>query len=178
MKNINYIKHLNFWFEILKDNPAVRPTHISLYMALFQQWNSNHFAEFFIIYRADIMSISKIGSKTTYANCLKDMHDWGWIIYQPSQSKFGQSMVKIIYTVDIVNLHNKVKGTKTDVTSPKSGTRYGSTSSSENGTLGGTTSSPKNGTLSVPLSGHLYKTNKQKHLNINNSIISKYDESL
>lgn len=168
MKNINYIKHLNFWFELLKDNPAVKPTHVSLYIALFQQWNLNHFTETFIINRPELMSLSKIGSKTTYSKCLQEMVDWGWIVYTPSTSSYSNSVMKIIYTLDIVERHKKIKKAKSDTSSPKNGTVHQSTTCPESGTSRG---------LVV---GHIYKTinNKQKHININNSTISKYDEAL
>ncbi|AJA68678.1 hypothetical protein MODO_0244 [Myroides odoratimimus] len=180
MKNINYIKHLNFWFELLKDNPAVKPTHVSLYIALFQQWNLNHFTETFIINRPELMSLSKIGSETTYSKCLQEMVDWGWIVYTPSTSSYSNSVMKIIYTLDIIERHKKIKKAKSDTSSPKNGTVHQSTTCPESGTLEEVSTCPESGTSRGLVVGHIYKTinNKQKHININNSTISKYDEAL
>lgn len=57
---------------------------MSLYMALFQFWNLNRFQNPFTIIREDIMKASKIGSKTTYTKCLKDLNAWQYIKYDPS----------------------------------------------------------------------------------------------
>lgn len=92
---MNYIKHLSQWFELLRLSPEAKHTHIAIYIVLFQQWNQNRFTPVFIINRADLMGMSKIGSKSVYSNCMRDMHSWGWIIYSPSYCKYGQSTVAI-----------------------------------------------------------------------------------
>ena len=40
---MNYIKLLNAAFEKFFFDDRLNPTHISLYMALFQEWNSSRF---------------------------------------------------------------------------------------------------------------------------------------
>lgn len=97
---MNYIKHLNHWFEELRMNSDAKPTHISLYFALFQMWNINRFPEKFVINRYELMTLSKIGSKTTYSNLMQDLHRWGWVHYVPSQSKYGISAVKLLNMTD------------------------------------------------------------------------------
>ena len=92
---MNYIKHLNHWLEIMKTKPEVKPTHVSLYVALFYLWNHNRFATSFSINRQEMMNISKIGSCTTYSKCMRELHEWGWINYFPSTSKYGISMVSL-----------------------------------------------------------------------------------
>ena len=63
MQNVNFIKHLKGVFlQFSKDN-RLNPTHISLYIALFQIWNNNRFLEDFYINREEVMRFSKIGSK-------------------------------------------------------------------------------------------------------------------
>ena len=76
MQNVNYIKHLKGVFlQFSKDN-RLNPTHISLYVALFQIWNNNRFLEEFYINREEVMSFSKIGSKSTYHKCIRELNHW------------------------------------------------------------------------------------------------------
>ncbi len=92
---MNYIKHLNHWFEIMRTKEEVKPTHISLYLALFYLWNQNRFSPSFSINRQEMMNISKIGGYTTYSKCMRELHVWGWINYFPSTSKYGLSVVSL-----------------------------------------------------------------------------------
>jgi hypothetical protein len=95
MQNVNYIKHLKGVFiQFSKDN-RLNPTHISLYVALFQIWNSNRFLEEFYINREEVMSFSKIGSKSTYHKCIKELNHWKYIIYYPSHNPFKGSKIKM-----------------------------------------------------------------------------------
>ena len=71
MQEINYIKHLNAVFNQFSKDNRLNPTHISLYIALFQLWNLNRFLEEFFINRDEVMQLSKIGSKSTYHRCIK-----------------------------------------------------------------------------------------------------------
>lgn len=90
---MNYIKHLTGFFEKVTVDRTLNPTHISLYMALFQFWNCNRFKNPISINRDEIMRISKISSKATYHKCLKNLHTLGYINYQPSYNPFKGSHV-------------------------------------------------------------------------------------
>ncbi len=90
---MNYIKHLTGFFEKVVIDKALNPTHISLYMALFQFWNCNRFKNPISINRDEVMRISKISSKATYHKCLKNLHSLGYINYEPSYNPFKGSHV-------------------------------------------------------------------------------------
>ncbi|WP_282073981.1 hypothetical protein [Polaribacter atrinae] len=95
MQNVNFIKHLKGVFiQFSKDN-RLNPTHISLYIALFQIWNNNRFLEEFYINREEVMRFSKIGSKSTYHKCIKDLSHWKYIIYYPSHNPYKGSKIKM-----------------------------------------------------------------------------------
>lgn len=93
---MNYIKHLNAIFQQFALDSNLNPTHISLYMALFQFWNINRFPETFYINREEVMKMSKIGSKATYHRCLKNLNDWKYIHYLPSHNPYKGSQIKIL----------------------------------------------------------------------------------
>lgn len=90
---MNYIKHLTGFFEKVALDKTLNPTHVSLYVALFQFWNCNRFKNPISISRNEVMRISKISSKATYHKCLKNLHSLGYIGYEPSYNPFKGSHV-------------------------------------------------------------------------------------
>ncbi|SEE57821.1 hypothetical protein SAMN05444353_2489 [Polaribacter dokdonensis DSW-5] len=93
MSNMNYIKHLTGFFDKVINDHTLNPTHISLYIALFQFWNCNRFRNPISISRDEVMRISKISSKATYHKCLKNLHALGYLRYEPSYNPYKGSMV-------------------------------------------------------------------------------------
>lgn len=90
---MNYIKHLCGFYQRVENDENITAHHISLYMALFQLWNIQRFREKFDINRQDLMAMSRIGSAHTYARCMKQLNDWGYIKYRPSSNRFSVSQV-------------------------------------------------------------------------------------
>ncbi|WP_203296560.1 hypothetical protein [Luteirhabdus pelagi] len=99
---MNYIKLLNAAFERFYYDDRLNPTHISLYMGLFQEWNSSRFADEFYVNRRDLMRAAKIGSKSTYHKCIVELDTWEYLSYIPSHNPYKGSKIKmsIIKTSD------------------------------------------------------------------------------
>ena len=97
MEAINYIKHLNGVFVQFSKDSRLNPTHISLYIALFQIWNEYRFTETFYVNRAEVMELSKVGSKTTYHRCIKQLSHWNYLLYTPSHNPFRGSRIKMYH---------------------------------------------------------------------------------
>lgn len=93
---MNYIRHLNGVLRQFARDSRLNPTHISLYIALFQYWNLHRFPELFFVDRAEIMQWSKIGSKATYHRCLHALHTWNYIVYLPSHNPYKGSRIKML----------------------------------------------------------------------------------
>jgi hypothetical protein len=93
---INYIKHLQAVHNRFLEDERLNPWHISLYYALFHNWNFNQFSNEFQIVRVIIMKEAKIGSANTYTKCLKELSEWGYIHYSPSYNPYKSSVVSII----------------------------------------------------------------------------------
>lgn len=70
----------------MSQDPNLLPTHISMYMALFQVWNENRFQNPISIVRAEVMQASKINSFSTYTRSLRELHMWRYIEYLPSHN--------------------------------------------------------------------------------------------
>lgn len=108
---MNYIKHLTGFFEKVAVDKTLNPTHVSLYIALFQFWNCNRFKNPISISRDEVMRISKISSKATYHKCLKNLHSLGYINYEPSYNPFKGSHVYLFNFSD--DLKPMLKNEKT-----------------------------------------------------------------
>lgn len=65
-------------------------------MALFQSWNLNRFQNPISITRNEVMRISKIFSKATYHKCVNELHQKGYINYEPSHNPFKGSLIWVI----------------------------------------------------------------------------------
>ncbi|WP_185097518.1 hypothetical protein [Epilithonimonas lactis] len=88
----------------------LKPTHISLYIALFQYWNFSRFRNPINISRDELMTISKINSRATYHKCLKNLHASGYIDYRPSYDPFtGSKVFMLDLTVEKPNPKQAVK---------------------------------------------------------------------
>ena len=90
---VNYIRQLTAALIKFAEDDRLNPTHVSLYLALFQNWNLSRFKNPVSISRADAMQLSKIGSKATYHKCIKDLHNWGYLKYMPSHNPYKGSQV-------------------------------------------------------------------------------------
>jgi hypothetical protein len=93
---MNYIKHLTGFFEKVSIDFELNPTHISLYMAVFQLWNQNRFQNPIGISRDELMRISKISSTATFHKCIKELSTKGYVIYSPSYNPFKGSTLEVI----------------------------------------------------------------------------------
>ena len=102
---MNYIKHLTGFFDkVMTDE--LYPTHISLYVALFQFWNVQRFKNPISISRDEVMRVSKIASKATYHKCMRDLHDLKYLDYHPSYNPFVGSLVTLF---DLELTHQQVQ---------------------------------------------------------------------
>jgi hypothetical protein len=133
---MNYIKHLNGFFENSGRDENMSAYHISLYMSLFQLWNLNRFRNPFPVDREELMQLSRIGSKNTYARCMKQLHEWGYIDYSPAGNFHTGRMVSC--------------------------TRFDTGESTGNGTRTGTRSETRAGTRSGTVLKNTNITNRDK----------------
>lgn len=90
---MNYIKHLTGFFNCITNEETIYPTHISLYLALFQSWNVNRFKNPITISRDEMMKASRIASKATYHKCIKELQLFGFIEYLPSYNPYSGTEV-------------------------------------------------------------------------------------
>ncbi len=92
---MNFIHHLLDAFARMDKEPRLKAHDISLYISLFRIWNKNRFENPIIIYRSELMRMSKIGSKTTYHNSIKKLEECGFIKYIPSNDSLMGSKINM-----------------------------------------------------------------------------------
>jgi len=96
---MNFIVHLKNWMKKLEEDDRLTPYHVSLYLALFRAWNIQRFRNPVSVCREEVMTIAKIGSAKTYLKCMRNLHEWGYIQYQPSFNPLRGSKVSL-YSFD------------------------------------------------------------------------------
>jgi hypothetical protein len=84
---------LTGFYEAIADDARISVTHISIFMALLQQWNINGGSNPVTIARASIMKAAKINARYTYNKCMNNLQEYGYIIYLPSSNQFAGSTV-------------------------------------------------------------------------------------
>jgi hypothetical protein len=85
---------LTEFYETIADDGRISATHISLYIALLQQWNLNDGKNPIIINRKTIMNTAKI-SRRTYNKRINELQEYGYIQYVPSSNPFSGSVVSL-----------------------------------------------------------------------------------
>src|SRR5690606_17306911 len=100
---MNYIKRLTYFFDKSVADPHFTPTHLSLFMALFQLWNQSRFLPTIQIVRDDVMRLSKINSKATYHKAMGYLHKHRYINYEPSYNPFKVSKISFFPTTTITS---------------------------------------------------------------------------
>lgn len=164
-QSVNYIKHLTDAIHKISDDNRLSPSHFSMYLVLFHQWNKNRFKNSFLIIRSDIMTSSKVKSKSTYHRCIRDLQNYGYIQYFPSKNASTGSKI-IITTFDdekgckSVKKHSPKNELPTGHTDPING--HHTFENPKNG-LPMEWHSPKNGLPIEPFNKHI---NNKKHINL------------
>jgi len=120
--SINYIKHLTAVFEKFANEEKFSSNHISLYMSLFQVWNMNRFQNPFTVFRSEIMTISCIGSKSTYHRCLCDLEKLGYLNYFPSKNAFVGSKIEMLTVENRSPIRGTNMGQQKEPSSPMGST--------------------------------------------------------
>lgn len=84
---------ITFFYDAAQHDAIISATHVSLYFALFHQWQLSNCINPFEIKRDKIMMLAKISSRKTFSKCMRVLHDTGYIKYIPSYNPEISSMV-------------------------------------------------------------------------------------
>lgn len=81
------------FYNQVNEDSRIGTTHISLYMALLQQWNLTGRRNPFPIQRETVMKAAKISARFTYNKCINNLQEFGYIKYLPSPNSFTRSII-------------------------------------------------------------------------------------
>ena len=81
------LQPLSNFFEAIRKDPRISITHIGIYAALLQCWKENEYINPIEVFSYDIMRIAKISASATYHKCIRSLHEFGYIKYEPSFKK-------------------------------------------------------------------------------------------
>ncbi|WP_179415557.1 hypothetical protein HDF19_00090 [Mucilaginibacter sp. E4BP6] len=85
-------KPLWVFFERVSHDPRIGSTHIGLFAALVHYWQGHSFINPIPAYCIDILPVAKM-SANTYHKCMRDLHDFGYIRYEPSFKRNSPSHI-------------------------------------------------------------------------------------
>lgn len=102
---VNYVLHLNAVRARFKNDRRLKPGHISLYYVLFHTWNERRFQNPINVYREEAMDQTGIGNQNTYARCLSQLGEWGYIQYTPDSKSSRGSIIYMIAFDAPANTH-------------------------------------------------------------------------
>lgn len=89
-------EQLNSFIQAATADPRLLPTHISLYVILFFEWQKAEYKTPFIIDRKQVMYKAKISGRTTYLKCIKQLASYGYIKYMPSYNQHKGSSINFL----------------------------------------------------------------------------------
>jgi len=119
---MNYIKHLTGFFNHIAFEKSLNPTHISLYLIIFQYWNVNRFKNPITVSRCEMMKGSKISSNATYHKCIKELQRLGYLEYTPSFNPYSGTLITVFDFSDADKskfFDKEATGSKNERTAPK-----------------------------------------------------------
>lgn len=106
MNGFDQIKAFYSW--VFNNPDKVRPTHISLYLFLWNQNNRSMWVEWFKCPYDLAMQGACIGNNKTYYNCLDQLQEWGLIEYKRGLNNYKAPMIKLIQLYDNAQLTEQV----------------------------------------------------------------------
>jgi hypothetical protein len=83
------------FFIAIREDSRISPVHISLFMAIMQHWNEHDCKSPISVFSKDLMQLAKISGVATYHRTIKELHEYGYIKYQPSYNHFTGSLIFI-----------------------------------------------------------------------------------
>lgn len=87
------IQPLSDFFYAIRNDYRISTTHIGIFSALLIYQINQGANGTFKAFSKDIMILAKVSSPFTYLRCLKELHDYGYIVYKPSFKKTEASKI-------------------------------------------------------------------------------------
>lgn len=92
---MEFLKPLSDFFSAVENDPRISITHIGIYAALLQYWSEHHYENPVQVFSYEIMRIAKISASTTYHKGIRELSEYGYLIYNPSFNRKRASRIYI-----------------------------------------------------------------------------------
>jgi len=84
------------FFAAIQKDGRISITHIGVFAALLESWLENGAQNPLYAYSHEIMKVAKISAQRTYHRCIRDLHDFGYVRYEPSFKRNVRSKVFLL----------------------------------------------------------------------------------
>jgi hypothetical protein len=84
------------FFRGIREDPRISITHIGVYAALTEYWRLHHCRNPVQAFSHEIMQLAKITASRTYHKCIRDLHRYGYLRYEPSYNRNRGSRVYLV----------------------------------------------------------------------------------
>jgi hypothetical protein len=81
------------FFKAIEDDPRVNSRHVSLYVSLFQFWINKGAENPLELFSKEVMGLCKISASSTYHKTIRELHEFGYINYDPSFNHNRRSLI-------------------------------------------------------------------------------------
>ncbi len=76
-------------------DPRIGNTHIALFVAVYNLWLENEEPPDMALRPKTVMKKAKILARSTYVRAIRDLHEWGYLVYKPSYNNRRVSRIKL-----------------------------------------------------------------------------------
>lgn len=87
------LKLLSVFFESIENDFRIGSTHIAVFAALVEFWVQKGMINPIQAYSIEIQKIAKIVSPKTYHKCMRELDNYGYLIYVPTKNKNKRSSI-------------------------------------------------------------------------------------
>jgi hypothetical protein len=94
---------LSDFFKTIQNQDWITHSHICIYMAIFEIWHQNRFANPISVTRQKIMAMAKVYSFATYHKCIIGLVKGKYISYVPSYNPHFGSLVNVLVISSLPN---------------------------------------------------------------------------
>nr|WP_244860269.1 helix-turn-helix domain-containing protein [Flavobacterium psychroterrae] len=92
------LKSLFNFFSAIEKDFRISSTHIAIYAALLRFREDKGFINPIFTNSEEIKTIAKISSPKTYFKCIKELNEYGYLVYMPTSKRNQKS--KIYFLTD------------------------------------------------------------------------------
>lgn len=87
------LKLLSAFFESIEKDFRIGSTHVAIFAALVQFWIQKGKINPIQAYSIEIQKIAKIMSPKTYHKCMRELDNYGYLVYVPTRNKNRRSSI-------------------------------------------------------------------------------------